>query len=123
MSEPEVWIELRGLRVSARIGITDAELEIERTLLIDLDVIPRDVGATSSDRIEETVDYSSLAAEAERLARAAPHRTLERLAAEIAEAILAGGQCEEVGVRVAKPEPPMSQSVDHVAVRVARSLT
>jgi dihydroneopterin aldolase len=43
------------------------------------------------------------------------------LASEIAGAVLAGFDCAEAGVRVAKPEPPMGQRVDHVAVRVARS--
>ena len=116
----DVWIELRGLRVDARIGVTDAELEIERPLLIDIDVIPVSCAATETDAIEDTVDYSELAAIAERLAGEQPHRTLERLAAKIADALLATGGCAEVGVRVAKPEPPMPQTVDAVAVRVAR---
>ena len=115
----DVWIELRGLRVQARIGVTDAELEVERPLLIDIDLIPFACAATETDAIEDTVDYSELAAIAERLAGEAPHRTLERLAQKIAEALLATGSCAEVGVRVAKPEPPMPQTVDAVAVRVA----
>lgn len=117
----DVWIELRGLRVLARIGVSDAELEVERPLLIDIDLIPERAAATESDELADTVDYAAVAAIAERCATAAPHRTLERLAAEVADAILAEGGCSEVGVRVAKPEPPMEQRVDHVAVRVARS--
>jgi dihydroneopterin aldolase len=120
MSE-DVWIELRGLRVQARIGVTDEELEVERPLLIDIDLIPFSCAATETDAIEDTVDYSQVAATAERLAREQPHRTLERLAARIAEELIAAGGCAEAGVRVAKPEPPMPQSVEAVAVRVARS--
>ena len=117
----DVWIELRGLRVLARIGVTDAELEADRPLLIDIDLIPANSAATSSDELADTADYSVIAALAEGIAQGEPHRTLERLAAEIAEGILAAGGVAEVGVRVAKPEPPMEQRVDHVAVRVARS--
>ena len=120
MSE-DVWIELRGLEVQARIGVTDAELEVERPLLIDIDLIPFSCAATETDAIEDTVDYSQVGALAEGLAREQPHRTLERLAARIADALIAAGECAEVGVRVAKPEPPMPQSIDAVAVRVARS--
>ena len=116
----DVWIELRGLRVQARIGVTDAELEVDRELVIDIDLIPVSCAATETDAIEDTVDYSKVAATAEDLAREQPHRTLERLAARIAEGLIAGGECAEVGVRVAKPSPPMPQSVDAVAVRVAR---
>lgn len=116
-----VSIEVRGLRVEARIGVSDAELEAERPLVIDIDLVPGREGATSSDEIAETVDYGEAAALAERVAVGAPHRTLERLAAEIAEGVLALG-CKRVGVRVAKPEPPMTrgQVVDQVAVTVVR---
>jgi dihydroneopterin aldolase len=118
----EVWIELRALRVLARIGVTDAELEVDRPLLIDVDLIPREVTATETDAIGDTVDYAEIAALVERIATAGSHRTLERLAASIAEEIIGGGACAEVGVRVAKPDPPMPQQIDHVAVRVARSV-
>jgi dihydroneopterin aldolase len=117
----EIWIELRGLRVEARIGVSDAELEVERPLLIDIDLIPAGAGATETDQLADTVDYAAVAALAERVATAVPHRTLERLATEIVEEVLALGGCAEVGVRVAKPEPPMAQRLDQVAVRVARS--
>jgi dihydroneopterin aldolase len=120
MSE-EIWIELRALRVRARIGVTDAELETERPLLIDLDLIPVRSGATASDEIADTLDYSEVAAIAERVAISSPHRTLERVAARIAEALLQTGAVAEVGVRVAKPDPPMDQTVASVAVRLART--
>lgn len=123
-SEPvsgDVWIELRGLRVPARIGVTDEELEVERPLLIDLDLVPARSAVTETDDIADTVDYAEVAALAERIATGSAHRTLERLASEIAGAVLAAFDCAEAGVRVAKPEPPMDQRVDHVAVRVARS--
>lgn len=116
-----MWIELRALRVKARIGVTDAERQLERPLLIDIDLIGEATGATDSDELADTIDYSRVAARAERVARSAPYRTLERLASEIADAVLDAGPIAEVGVRVAKPDPPMPQQVDHVAVRIARS--
>ena len=116
----DIWIELRGLQVLARIGVTDAELEHERTLLIDIDVVAEGVAATETDEIADTVDYAEVAAVAEAAARECAHRTLERLAAKIADRVLAVGGCEEVGVRIAKPDPPMEQRIEQVAVRVAR---
>ncbi len=121
MPAPEVQIELRSLRVLARIGVTNAELEIERPLIIDIDLQPRAVAATETDQITDTVDYAAVAEFAERTATAEPHRTLERVAAEIADGLLARGDCERVEIRVAKPEPPMDQRVDHVAVRLTRT--
>lgn len=119
MSE-NVWIEIRALRVEARIGVTDAELEVTRPLLIDLDLIPLACPAMETDAIEDTLDYAAVSGIAEAVATEQPHRTLERLAARIADAILAAGGCEEVGVRVAKPSPPMPHAVESVAVRIAK---
>ncbi len=116
----EIWIELRALRIGARIGVTDAELEVDRELVIDLDLIPARTGAADTDEIADTVDYGEVGAIAERVATAAPHRTLERLASEIADAVLSAGGVAEVGVRVAKPDPPMDQEIESVAVRLAR---
>ena len=76
----DVWIELRGLRVQARIGVTDAELEVERPLLIDIDLIPFSCAATETDAIEDTVDYSQVggARGAARAGAAAPHARAAR---------------------------------------------
>jgi dihydroneopterin aldolase len=117
----DVWIELRGLRVSARIGVTDAELEAERELVIDIDLIPERTAASETDELADTLDYARVAELAERTATSRPHRTLERLVARIADVIIADGGCDEVGVRVAKPSPPTAQAVESVAVRTARS--
>jgi dihydroneopterin aldolase len=117
----EIWIELRGLRVSARIGVTDAELELERELVIDIDLIPQRTAAVETDELSDTLDYARVAELAERTATSGPHRTLERLGARIAEVVIVDGGCAEVGVRVAKPDPPTAQAVDSVAVRIARS--
>lgn len=118
MSRP-VTIEVRGLRVMARIGVSDAELEVERALVVDVEVRDPDNAATATDALEDTADYSELAAEAERLARAEPHRTLERLAARIADRLAEiAGEGAALTVRVAKPDPPMAGAVEGVAVTV-----
>lgn len=113
-----VVVEVRGLRVRARIGVSEEELESERELLIDIEAVREDAGAVRSDRIEETLDYAAAATLAQQLACSEPHRTLERLAARVAEAVLAMEGCRRASVRVAKPRPPMEQEVDHVAVTV-----
>jgi dihydroneopterin aldolase len=113
-------IELRSLRVQARIGVSDAELETERPLLVDLDLHLHDAPATETDRIEDTVDYSQVAALAAGIATEMSHRTLERLAELIADRLIVLPRVAELEVRVAKPAPPMEAEVDHVAVRLRR---
>lgn len=118
MSRP-VRIEVRGLRLMARIGVSDEELEVERAVSVDIEVSCAENAATDTDAITDTVDYAELAGEAERLATSEPHRTLERLAARIADRIAEASSREgEITVRVAKPGPPMPQTVDQVAVTV-----
>ena len=111
-------IELRGLRVGARIGVTDAELAVERELRINLTIESAANRATDSDQIGETIDYAAVAAAVESLVRSAPHRTLERVATRIATAVLERFDAEAVEVKVTKPNPPMSSDLDRVAVRI-----
>lgn len=117
----EARIEVRGLRVDARIGVTDAELKVDRPLVLDLALTVPDCAATETDEIDGTVDYAAVAALAVEIVRAEPHRTLERLAAKIADAI-AGEFGVAVEVVVAKPGPPMDADVEAVAVRVSARL-
>lgn len=113
----EALISVRGLEVQARIGVTDAELEIKRPILIDITLSLEDCKATGTDAIDGTVDYAAAASLAAALARVRPHRTLERLAARIADELAARF---DVGaeVTVAKPGPPMEESAEFVAVTV-----
>ncbi len=119
MSGPVV-IEVTGLRLMARVGVTDPELEVDRAIVVDLEVGDPDNRATETDAIGDTIDYAELAAEAERIATSEPHRTLERLAARIAGRVReAAGEGASVTVRVTKPDPPMPQAVASVAVSVS----
>ena len=114
----EALVTVRGLEVQARIGVTDAELEVKRPLLIDISLVVGDCDATETDAIDGTVDYAAAASLAAALARVRPHRTLERLAARIADE-LAERFSVAAEVTVAKPGPPMEESVEFVAVTVS----
>ncbi len=116
-------IELRGLRLSGRVGVGDAELEVERTIVVDLLLRPEYCGALVSDAIAETVDYARVAASASEVAAARPYRTIEHLAATIADALLARFALGELEIRLAKPDPPMPETVVDVAVRLRRGRT
>lgn len=111
-------IEVRALRVMARIGVTDAELESERALTVGIAIHSPANRATETDAIADTIDYSAVASLAAGICRAEPHRTLERLAARIAEGVLAAHPAAAVEVEVEKPDPPMDEGVEGVAVRL-----
>lgn len=108
-------IEVNGLRVKLRIGVTDAELEVERTIVIDLSVLIGRPEATATDALEDTIDYAALARIAAGVASERPYRTLERLAGRISEEIGARvSGVEGIEVSVAKPDPPIDENVDSV---------
>jgi dihydroneopterin aldolase len=119
--QPAVGIELRGLSLYTHHGVDDAEQCVGQRLLIDILLEPADCGALRSDRIEETIDYSAVAALVAATAGERSFRTLERLCTVIAERLLEQFGARRVRVRAAKPEPPIAHALDRVAIEVTRT--
>ncbi|MDD4932970.1 MAG: putative molybdenum carrier protein [Methylacidiphilaceae bacterium] len=105
-------IEIRGLWLESRIGITEEERSRAQPLRVSLRL---EVGslteAARSDRIGETVDYSELSQEIRRIAGAQPRNLLERLAEEIAGAILCRPKVRSVSVVLEKFPLPQAEGV------------
>jgi dihydroneopterin aldolase len=98
-------IELVGLKVDALIGVYPHEEKIHQRLVVDVR-LEADLGpAGRSDAVEDTVDYDAVARIVRSVAKERHHRLIERVAARIAEDVLAGfgGQVGAVEVRVSKP--------------------
>lgn len=122
MSELAGVLELRGLRCRGRHGVHPAERETERDFLVDL-AVRADVGAAvRTDSLAATIDLAALAATAREVVAGTSRSLLERLAADVADAILerfAGAA--EVRVRVSKPDPPgLDAAEEAVELRRAR---
>ena len=115
-----IEVELKGLRVFGRHGVTDEERERGQDFLYD---IRMHVGERAlSDRIEDAVDYREVAVTVRELSTTRQFALLEALAAGVAEAILARFAVERVSVRVRKPEArPAELDVDWAAATVERS--
>lgn len=98
---PDDWIEVRGLKVAARIGVPDAERAEPQGLLIDLRLRPVRGFSQMPDAIEATVDYFAVAQRVTALSAERPRRLIETLAGEIAETVLRefAVRCIEVTVR------------------------
>ena len=118
--EPAVTIQITGLSLYTRHGVTEAEREIGQRLLIDVAFEVTGCDATVTDRVEDTVDYAEACEQVALAAQERSYRTLERLCSVVAERMIERYGAEAVTVRAAKPEPPMPVSVDEVAVEVHR---
>jgi dihydroneopterin aldolase len=113
-------IELAGLVVFGHHGYLEEERRLGQRFLVDL-WVDIDESATTTDRIEQTVDYRRLAAVA-RDVFAGPERfLLEALAGAVADGILSRFEAvDRVRVRVRKPDVVLDPAVDHAAVILER---
>jgi dihydroneopterin aldolase len=96
-----ITVELRALRVFGHHGVHEHEKRDGQEFLFDVDLAVGDRG--SSDRLEDTVDYSALARTVQELSDARSYDLLEALATAIADELLQRFGAERVLVRVTKP--------------------
>ena len=102
-TEPEVTIEISGLSLYTRHGVTEAEREIGQRLVIDLRMDVGECDATVTDRIEDTVDYGAVCELVTLVAQQRSYKTLERLCAAIADRLLDHYAARRSGSR--RPSP------------------
>jgi dihydroneopterin aldolase len=117
-------VELRGLRVTALVGILPEELDRPQPLELDLDVHVDMTAAAASDDLADAVDYGAVCDAAVGAVQAGPVGLLERLAHLVAEAVLAvDGRitAAEVVVRKLRPPVPHQLATSGVRVRLPRS--
>ena len=113
-------IEIRGLRARGRHGVFEEERRYGQTFVVDL-TLERDLSAPAgSDALGDTVDYGTLAQRVAEAVETTRFDLIEALAGHLADLALADPSVDAVEVRVAKPEAPVTVSVDEVAVVLRR---
>jgi 7,8-dihydroneopterin aldolase/epimerase/oxygenase len=113
-------ISITGLRVFARHGVFDREESTGQVFVVDL-VLHLDLAeACSSDRLDATVDYGSLATRVCELVAGERWHLIERVAQRVADLVLAEPRCEAVDVTVHKPSAPINLPFGDVAVTISR---
>ena len=118
--EPSLTVEVTGLSLFTRHGVTEAERELGQRLVIDLSLELTDCDAMVTDRVEDTVDYGDACEQVALAAQERSYKTLERLCAAIADRLLDRYSAESVRVKVMKPEPPIPLPVEEVSVELWR---
>lgn len=115
-----VTVEISGLSLYTRHGVSEAEREVGQRLVIDLRLDLGRCAATATDELEDTVDYAEVCQLVALIAQQRSYRTLERLCARIAERLLDDYEIEGVWVKAMKPEPPITLPVEGVSVELWR---
>ena len=124
-SAPDAWseadvIELRRLVALGVCGVLPEERERPQPLEVDLDV-EADLGpAGPATTLDDTVDYGAVCEVVERVVTTEHFGLLERLAARLAEVVLADERVEAVTVAVRKLRPPVPQQLATAGVRITR---
>jgi dihydroneopterin aldolase len=95
-------IFLHNLKVDTVIGIFDWERRIRQSVIIDLDMASDIRKAASTDHIDDTLDYKSVAKRIIAFVEAAEFQLVETLAERIAEIILGEFPVPWVRVRINK---------------------
>jgi 7,8-dihydroneopterin aldolase/epimerase/oxygenase len=117
-ASPTVTIEITGLSLYTRHGVSDAERELGQRLVFDVSFELDECDATVTDRVEDTVDYAEVCEQVALAAQERSYNTLERLCSAVADRLIARFGAESVRVKAAKPEPPIPLPVDEVSVEV-----
>lgn len=115
-------IELRGLRLSAVVGVLPHEREQAQPVELDLDVAVDLAPAGESDDLADTVDYGAVCDRAEEVVTGQRFALLEALAERVAAAVLAvDRRVEAVTVAARKLRPPVAQQLATSGVRITRT--
>jgi dihydroneopterin aldolase len=96
-------IFISALSIEAIIGIYDWEREVKQRLEVDLEMWMDLSAAGTSDAIEDTLNYKSVAKRVLAFVEASRYRLVEALAAEIARIVLEEFRIARVRVTVHKP--------------------
>lgn len=111
-------IAIVDLEVFYRVGVPEEERVKPQRLLLTIEMEVETGRAAASDRIEETIDYFSVAQGLLAFGKGRSWRLIEKLAADIAELVLTRYEPRSVHVVVKKFPIPQAR---YVSVSVNRS--
>jgi dihydroneopterin aldolase len=116
----ELIIALEGIELWGHCGMTAEERVVGQRLVVDVRLRPQAAHALGSDDLADTVDYGAATAIVEAAVAAGTYKLIERLAAVIADDLLALLPVDEAHVTVRKPAPPVGVPVGAALVEVSR---
>jgi dihydroneopterin aldolase len=114
-------IFITGVVIHARHGVMDHEIEVGQRFVIDLELSIDLSDSSRTDRLVDTVSYSSVVATATAAFKNANYKLLERAAGAVADAVLAMfARVSAVKITVHKPHAPIAAIFEDVGVVLTR---
>ena len=113
-------ITLRGMRFMGRHGVNPEEQLTAQPFEVDLILRAGLSRPAATDELADTIDYSAAFRVVAEIVEDRSYRLIERLAAAIADAVLATFPIDDVEVRIRKPKAPLPGAFDTVEARLRR---
>lgn len=114
-------IEIRGLQLRGRIGVTPDERAQEQPLVMSIAARVDTRLASATDDLGATLDYEEAVREISKIVSSESYSLVETLADRIARQMLSHAAVIDVWVRISKPNAPLPEPVEEVAVEITRS--
>lgn len=114
-------IDLTGIEVYAKHGVLQREQEKAQVFRVDVSAHMDLSRPGETDDLADALDYSELALEVREVVGSVSNRLIEKVAADVAEAVLAHPQVTRAVVTIHKPNAPIDMAFDDVSVTIERS--
>lgn len=114
-------IDLTGIEVYAKHGVLQSEQEKAQVFRVDVSAHMDLSRPGETDDLADALDYSVLALEVREVVGTGSNRLIEKVAADVADAVLAHPQVTRTVVTIHKPNAPIDLAFDDVSVTIERS--
>ena len=114
-------IHIKRLEIFANHGVIPEENTLGQKFIISADLYKDLRAAGKTDNLKETIHYGRAAVLIKQISEKSVFQLIEKLAEEIADALLKNFPLEKVRVIIEKPWAPVRLPLDTVAVEIERS--
>ena len=115
-------ITLTGVRAFGHHGVFEQERREGQEFVVDVTLFVSTTRAAATDDVADTVHYGEIAERIVALVSNDPVNLLEKLAARIADDLLAWDQVRMVSVTIHKPQAPIAVPFADVSVTIRRAV-
>jgi len=113
-------IILGGIEFYGHTGLSAAEREVGQRFVVDVEAVDLK-RAAGTDSVSDTVNYAEVYETVVSVGGDRSYRLFERLAEEIAQALLERFPASAVVVRLKKRPPPINGIIDYAGVEIRRA--